>query len=77
MEKDFGKILKRNALSQRRLMLKDGTDCMRVYDRNLEGFPVTVDLYGSYARITDYSEEGLDEAVRDTCCDIAARMLYV
>ena len=76
-EKDFGKILKANALKQRRLMLKYDTDCMRVYDRNLEEFPVTVDLYGKYARITDYSRVGMDETAKETCCDIAGRMLYV
>ena len=57
-EKDFGKILKTNALKMRRLMIKSGTTCMRVYDRNLERFSVTVDMYGPYARITDYSEDG-------------------
>jgi len=77
IEKDFGKILKHNALQMRRLTLKNGTDCMRVYDRNLEALPVTVDLYGPYVRITDYSEEGLDDDQRRICCDIAARMLYV
>ena len=76
-EKDFGKILKGNALKMRRLMLKSGTTCMRVYDRNLERFPVTVDLYGPYARITDYSEDGLDEETERVCCDIVSRMLYV
>ncbi len=76
-EKDFGKILKGNALKMRRLMLKSGTTCMRVYDRNLERFPVTVDLYGPYARITDYSEDGLDEETERVCCDIVSRMLYI
>ena len=76
-EKDFGKILKGNALKMRRLMLKSGTTCMRVYDRNLERFPVTVDLYGPYARVTDYSEDGLDEETERICCDIVSRMLYV
>ena len=76
-EKDFGKILKGNALKMRRLMLKSGTTCMRVYDRNLERFFVTVDLYGPYARITDFSEEGLDDETERVCCDIVSRMLYV
>ncbi|MGE4583815.1 MAG: class I SAM-dependent methyltransferase, partial [Sphaerochaeta sp.] len=76
-EKDFGKILKGNALKMRRLMLKSGTSCMRVYDRNLERFPVTVDLYGPYARVTDYSVDGLDAETERVCCDIVSRMLYV
>ncbi|MDY0243450.1 MAG: class I SAM-dependent methyltransferase [Sphaerochaeta sp.] len=76
-EKDFGKILKQNALKMRRMMLQSNTTCMRVYDRNLERFPVTVDLYGPYARITDYSDDGLDEEDERICCDIVSRMLYV
>ncbi|WP_319758379.1 class I SAM-dependent methyltransferase [uncultured Sphaerochaeta sp.] len=61
----------------RRMMLQSNTTCMRVYDRNLERFPVTVDLYGPYARITDYSDDGLDEEDERICCDIVSRMLYV
>ncbi len=76
-EKDFGKILKQNALKMRRMMLQSNTTCMRVYDRNLARFPVTVDLYGPYARITDYSNDGLDEEDERICCDIVSRMLYV
>ncbi len=76
-EKDFGKILKKNALNIRRLVLQDDTECMRVYDRNLEEFPVSVDLYGKFARITDYSLNGLDEDIIATCCDIVRRMCYI
>ncbi|MGH0051907.1 MAG: class I SAM-dependent rRNA methyltransferase [Sphaerochaetaceae bacterium] len=76
-EKDFGKILKQNALKMRRLMLQSGTTCMRGYDRNLERFPVTVELYGPYARVTDYSDAGLEEEDERVCCDIVSRMLYV
>jgi 23S rRNA (guanine2445-N2)-methyltransferase / 23S rRNA (guanine2069-N7)-methyltransferase len=75
--KDFGKILKRNALQMRRMMLKMNTDCMRVYDRNLESLPITVDLYGPYVRITDYSDGGLSNEEQWDVCDIASRMLYV
>ena len=76
-EKDFGKLLKKNALAVRRLVLQEETECMRVYDRNLEAFPVSVDLYGKYARITDYSLDGLDEETVNICCDIVRRMCYV
>ncbi|AEC02177.1 rRNA (guanine-N(2)-)-methyltransferase [Parasphaerochaeta coccoides DSM 17374] len=75
--KDFGKILKKNALAMRRLMLKTDTNCMRVYDRNLESVPLTVDLYASYARITDYSDGWFDEKDLDVCVDVVSRMLYV
>ncbi|HKM07620.1 MAG TPA: rRNA (guanine-N2)-methyltransferase, partial [Sphaerochaeta sp.] len=43
----------------------------------MERFPVTVDMYGPYARITDYSEDGLDDETEAICCDIVSRMLYV
>jgi len=75
--KDFGKLLKRSALQMRRIMLSQNTDCMRVYDRNLVSLPITVDLYGQYARITDYSDGGLSDTDQRDVCDIAARMLYV
>ncbi|MEA5031436.1 MAG: class I SAM-dependent methyltransferase [Sphaerochaeta sp.] len=75
--KDFGKLLKRNALQMRRLMLQQQTDVMRVYDRNLVELPISVDLYGLYARITDYSDGYLDDYDLDVVCDIASRMLYV
>ena len=75
--KDFGKLLKRSALQMRRIMLSQNTDCMRVYDRNLVSLPITVDLYGQYVRITDYSDGGLSDTDQHDVCDIAARMLYV
>ena len=75
--KDFGKILKKHGLQMRRLMLQSDTDCMRVYDRNLEDIQVTVDLYGPYARVTDFSEEELEEDERAAVSDVVGRMLYV
>jgi 23S rRNA G2069 N7-methylase RlmK/C1962 C5-methylase RlmI len=50
---------------------------MRVYDRNLGLLPVAVDLYGLYARVTDYSPEGLADDVISDCCDIVRRMCYI
>ncbi|WP_422482118.1 class I SAM-dependent methyltransferase [Pleomorphochaeta sp. DL1XJH-081] len=75
--KDFGKLLKRNALQMRRLMLTDGTDVMRVYDRNLAELPIAVDLYGTYARITDYSDREIEGDQLVEICDITSRMLYI
>ncbi len=77
-EKDFGKILKANAQQMRHDLLPQGTNCFRVYDRNLSQFPVTVDLYGKYAKVTDYGEEGpLSAELLSSCVDICARMLYL
>ncbi|NLK14018.1 MAG: hypothetical protein GX313_04645 [Spirochaetales bacterium] len=75
--KDFGKLLKNNALTMRRLFQSADTNCMRVYDRNMEEFPVTVDVWAQWVRITDYSEEGLEDYKRNLVMDLTSRMLYV
>ena len=77
MDKDFGKILKNNAQTLRHELLAAGTDCFRVYDRNLSRYPVTVDLYGRYAKVTDFGDQPMDDAIRATCLDICSRMLYL
>ena len=66
VDKDFGKILKNNAQTLRHELLPSGTDCFRVYDRNLGRYPVTVDLYGKYAKITDYGEQPLSDEQTNT-----------
>ena len=77
MDKDLGKILKNNAQTLRHELLPQGTDCFRVYDRNLSRYPVTVDLYGKYAKVTDYGEEPLSDEEKETLLDICSRMLYL
>ena len=61
----------------RRLMKNNDTDVMRVYDLNIAELPISVDLYGHYARITDYSDGGFTEGQKSLICDMCARMLYV
>ncbi len=77
LDKDFGKILKNNAQTLRHDLLPQGTDCFRVYDRNLSRYPVTVDIYGRYAKVTDYGSEPMAHEVRESCLDICSRMLYL
>ena len=77
MDKDFGKILKNNAQTLRHDLLPKGTDCFRVYDRNLSRYPVTVDLYGKLAKVTDYGQEEMAGDVKEKCLDICSRMLYL
>ena len=77
MDKDFGKILKNNAQTLRHELLASGTDCFRVYDRNLSRYPVTVDLYGRYSKVTDFGDQPMADDVRATCLDICSRMLYL
>ena len=77
IDKDFGKILKNNAQNLRHELLPAGTDCFRVYDRNLSGYPVSVDIYGLYAKVTDYGEEPLSDEDKAVCLDICSRMLYL
>lgn len=76
-KKDFGKILKHQALDARRWMKLTDSTVARVYDRNLEAIPVTVELYGSYARIVDFSDEGFTDEEIVEIKDIVARYLYV
>ena len=74
--KDFGKLLKKNNLDNRHLLGTD-TDCMRVYDRNQERLTITVDVYGRYAVVTDYSEEGLSSEMLESVLDSCASNLYL
>ena len=76
-KKDFSKILKHNALEGRRWMNSTSSDAVRVYDRNLLSFPITVDLYGPYARAVDYSDGGMSEDDRTVAIDLISRFLYV
>lgn len=76
-KKDFEKLLKRGGLDARRYMKLTDSDVARVYDRNIASLPVTVDLYGLYCRIVDYSDEGFDEAEEEEIKEIVSRYLYV
>ncbi len=75
-KKDFQKILKHNGLEARRWMNETDSSAVRVYDRNLEAFPVTVELYSGYARIADYSS-GLSDEDLVIIKDIVSRFLYI
>ena len=75
--KDFSKILKRNALEAHRWMKETESTVSRVYDRNIGAFPVTVELFGPYARIVDYADGGLDEDDVTVVRDLVSRFLYI
>ncbi len=77
LRKDFGKILKSAGLEARRWMKNTDSSTSRVYDRNLEEIPVTVDLYGDWTRIVDYSDGGLGDDTVSEIKDIVSRYLYV
>lgn len=76
-KKDFAKHLKRGGIDAHRWMRETSSSCARVYDRNLDGIPVTVDLYGHYARILDYSENGLSDEDISIIKDLVSRYLYI
>ena len=76
-KKDFEKLLKRGGLDARRYMKLTDSDVARVYDRNIGSIPVTVDLYGAYARVVDYFDNGLEDAEREEIKEIVSRYLYV
>ena len=58
-------------------MRSTDSEAVRIYDRNLEGVPVTVDLYGKYAKIVDYAPGALDESTKAQVIDLVNRMAYV
>ncbi len=75
--KDFGKQLKKNHLEMRRYFTPRGTDCYRVYDKNIGELPVTVDIYGSFVHILDYRDDtGIGGITEETIIDVVSRMLY-
>ena len=76
-KKDFSKILKRNSLEARRWMRETDSTVARVYDRNIEAFPVTVELYDCYARVVDYAEDGMADDDVTVMKDLISRFLYV
>ena len=72
--KDFGKILKKNFSDQRVFFSQLGSNCMRVYDRNIGALPLSVDIYAEYARITDYRE---DPDFVEEIMAVVASMVYI
>ncbi|MBQ0071120.1 MAG: class I SAM-dependent methyltransferase [Spirochaetales bacterium] len=75
--KDFSKILKTAGLEAVRWMKQNNSNVCRVYDRNIGSLPLTVDLYGHYARIMDYSDEGFSAEEIEEISDIVSRYLYI
>ena len=53
------------------------SEAVRIYDRNLEAAPVTVELYGSWAKIVDYAPGGMSEDERTQITDIVCRNVYI
>jgi 23S rRNA G2069 N7-methylase RlmK/C1962 C5-methylase RlmI len=47
---------------------------MRVYDRNISEYPVTIDVYGNYVKIQEFGETASDSEV---IVDAVSRMLYI
>ena len=77
LKKDFEKLLKHGGLDAHRWMKATNSNAARVYDRNLEGLELTVDLYATYARVVDYSSSGYDEDEITEIKDIVSRFLYI
>jgi 23S rRNA G2069 N7-methylase RlmK/C1962 C5-methylase RlmI len=76
--KDFGKLIKRNFQEMRQIYTPVSTNCMRIYDQNIQEIPVTVDVYNGKVLITDYGLDGDDEKVTpESLCTTAVSMLYV
>lgn len=76
-KKDFAKLLKHGALEGHRWMKNTDSTAVRVYDRNLSSFPVTVDFYGPYALVVDYADGGMSDDDRTVAIDLISRYMYV
>ena len=76
-KKDFAKIIKRYLLDGVRWMKATDSEAVRIYDRELEDFPVTIDLYGKYARVVDYSQDGMSEEDVEAMKDLIVRHAYI
>ncbi len=76
--KDFGKIVKRKYAELRPLFAEVGSDCFRVYDRNLDEYPATVDIYADHVLIIDYSIGNAENGQKDAAMvGTAAANLYI
>lgn len=76
-KKDFSKLLKHGALEGHRWMRSTDSTAVRVYDRNLPAFPISVDFYGPYAFVVDYADGGMSDEDRTVAIDLISRFMYV
>ena len=56
LKKDFGKLLKDNHQSHRRLFDPDETNCFRVYNWNIASIPWYIDFYDYYLHIVSFAD---------------------
>lgn len=77
VKKDFVRLVKAGALEGRRWMKATDSSAVRIYDRNLAELPVTVELFGRWAKIVDYADGGLSDEDREAVIDLVNRMVYV
>lgn len=74
--KDLSKLLKRNALELRRAMRETDSEAGRIYDGQLPEVACSVDLFGSYALITDTSNGRLSSLDFHEIAQLVARFSY-
>ncbi len=79
LQKDFGKLLKKNHQECRNIFADTETDCFRVYNWNIAEIPWLIDFYGTYLHISSLAENHNPEFLdaESDFLDVAARMLYV
>ena len=58
-------------------MKNTDSTAVRVYDRNLQAFPLTIDFYGPYALVVDYADGGMSEDDKTVAIDLISRFMYV
>jgi len=79
--RDFAKLLKKHHDELRKIYAEIGSDCFRIYDRELSVFPFAVEKYGRAIMISDDPADYPDDDSRinidwERITDITSRMTY-
>src|SRR6056297_3190024 len=79
LQKDFGKLLKKNHQEFRNIFSSMETDCYRVYNWNISEIPWLIDIYGNYLHISSLAQTHQPDLLEaeSELLETASRMLYV
>jgi 23S rRNA G2069 N7-methylase RlmK/C1962 C5-methylase RlmI len=78
--KRFSTVIKQRNDRFRRMFAAQDTSCYRVYDRDLEGYPYVIEMYGRNVLVTEYEAAAGDPPAvleREEALEMIASMLYV
>lgn len=78
--RSFEKLLKSRHTRLRRMFTHQDSDCYRVYDRDMEGFPFTIDIYNRHLHLVEYQpgrQEPRPQLTGSRAVQVAASTLYI